>query len=133
MDDTQRRLLEAALSVIKQSYSPYSNFAVGASLLARSQKIYVGTNVENSSYGLTLCAETCAIANMISQGDKDIDAVLITSSGHKSCPPCGACRQRLYEFGHDRTKVYLCNEEKMVQEIALEKLLPLGFNKTFLT
>jgi len=102
-------LLNLAKEVCKNSYSPYSKFAVGASVLYESGKVYQGCNIENASYGLSLCAERCAISNAISSGEKTkIVAVAIYSPQQKKCMPCGACRQWFSEFAQsDNIKIIL--------------------------
>ncbi len=90
--------MNEAKEASKNSYSPFSRFAVGAAVLASSGKIYRGCNVENSSFGLTNCAERCAIFKAVSEGEREIRAVAIYSPNADSCYPCGACRQVMYEF-----------------------------------
>ena len=94
-------LMNEAKTASNNSYSPFSRFAVGAAVLTSSGKIFKGCNVENSSFGLTICAERCAICKAISEGEKEIIAVAIYSPNTDSCYPCGACRQFLYEFQGD--------------------------------
>jgi len=83
------------------AYAPYSKFKVGAALLTDNGKYFTGCNVENASYGLTLCAERNAIANMVANGHKKFVALAIHAREGTKCYPCGACRQWLYEFGKD--------------------------------
>lgn len=94
-------LFEAASRTMKNSYSPYSKFKVGAALLAGSGKIYGGTNIENASYGLTNCAERTALFSAVAAGERQFDALVIVFSQKDLGPlstPCGACRQALAEF-----------------------------------
>lgn len=91
-------LLKKAQEVSKNAYIKYSNFAVGACVLGESGKTYVGCNVENASYGISLCAERNAISNAIANGEKSILAVAIYSPNMENCTPCGACRQFIVEF-----------------------------------
>ena len=86
-------LMNKAKEASKTSYSPFSKFAVGAAVLAKSGAVYTGCNVENSSFGLTICAERCAIFKAISEGEREILAVAIFSPNEDDCFPCGACRQ----------------------------------------
>ncbi len=104
-----KELLESAKSACKNSYSPYSFFPVGACVLFDNGNTYCGTNIENSSYGLTLCAERSAIASAISAGEKGkIVAIAIYSCARKLCYPCGACRQWISEFAqNDDIKIIL--------------------------
>ncbi len=94
----EKELLERAEEVQKNSYSPYSNFRVGAAILTEKGKIYTGTNVENASYGLTICAERVAVFKALSNGDSRFRAIAIVSDSEVPIPPCGACRQVLSEF-----------------------------------
>ncbi len=107
-----KELLEGAKSVCKNSYSPYSKFPVGACILFENGEKYCGTNIENSSYGLTLCAERAAIASAITSGEKSkIIAIAIYSPARKLCYPCGACRQWISEFAHNND-IKIILEEK---------------------
>ena len=98
MDYDYKLLMEKAKKASKKSYSPFSKFAVGAAVLAKGGKIYTGCNVENSSFGMTICAERCAIFKAVSEGVREILAVAIFSPNEDDCYPCGACRQVMYEF-----------------------------------
>ncbi len=94
-------LVSAACAVRHNSYSPYSKFRVGAALLGRSGKVYCGTNVENASFGLSICAERAAIFGAVAAGERDFIAIAVCADGLTPTPPCGACRQVLLEFGPD--------------------------------
>ena len=96
-----QQLLEKAKEASKNSYSPYSHFPVGACVLGASGNCYCGCNFENSSFGLTICAERNAIGSAIAGGEKEIIAVAIYSPNSKDCLPCGACRQVISEFSSD--------------------------------
>lgn len=123
-----KELMNKAKEASKTSYSPFSRFAVGAAVLASSGKIYQGCNVENSSFGLTICAERCAIFKAISEGEKEILAVAIYSPNADSCYPCGACRQVMYEFQPDNTEIDVITENLGNLEInKLSYFLPCGF------
>ena len=113
-----------AQRVAENSYSPYSNFKVGCVVLTHSGKLFYGTNVENGSLGLTICAERMAIGAAITAGYKDIRAVIIYGPT-ESVPPCGACRQFILEFGDDIIVAFKY-QGKIVQKTVLE-LLPLKF------
>ncbi|HUQ71455.1 MAG TPA: cytidine deaminase [Planctomycetaceae bacterium] len=119
----QARLIEAACAVRLQAYAPFSNFLVGAALLTVDGEIIVGCNVENVSYGLTICAERVAIGTAVASGKREFAAIAIASS--IGCTPCGACRQVLSEFCPD-LPVYLVNVDggNTVTELSLAKLLP---------
>ncbi len=92
-------LIERAIEVRNRAYAPYSKFKVGAAVLTADGQIYTGCNVENASYGLTLCAERAAICSAVSAGKQDIVAVAVAASPLAS--PCGACRQFIFEFGSE--------------------------------
>ena len=107
------------------AYSPYSEFAVGSALLAASGKIYRGANVENSSFGLTICAERIALGAAITAGEREFLAIaVVTPGGHH---PCGACRQMLAEFGDMQVLAADADREDAVNTMSLRELLPLGF------
>lgn len=93
-----RRLVQAATKARKQAYAPYSKFQVGAALLTTGGKIVTGCNVENASYGLSICAERVAVGNAVSTGHRKFRAMAVVATG-KNVMPCGACRQVLAEFG----------------------------------
>ena len=101
MDKKTARLLELAIEARKNSYSPYSNFPIGAALLCKNGEIYTGTNVENVSYGLTNCAERTAIFKAVSEGVREFDTMVVVADTERPIPPCGACRQVILEFGED--------------------------------
>ena len=117
-----------AKDAAKNSYSPFSRFAVGAAVITPSGKIYKGCNVENSSFGLTNCAERTAIFKAVSEGEREILAVAIYSPNIDSCYPCGACRQVLYEFQGDNYEIDVVTENLGQLEIQkLSYFLPCGF------
>ena len=121
-------LMDKAKEASKQSYSPFSRFAVGACVLAKSGKIYTGCNVENSSFGMTICAERCAIFKAVSEGEREILAVAIYSPNADDCNPCGACRQVMYEFQGDEEEIEVITENMGQLEInKLSYFLPCGF------
>ena len=124
------RLVEAAISAQKNAYCPYSRYPVGAAVLTGSGRIFAGCNVENASYGLSLCAERVAIFNAVSHGEKKLRAVCVAA---KSAKPCGACRQVIIEFAIRDAEVIcvdwqpLEKKEKMSYTRAAQ-LLPKPFN-----
>lgn len=121
-------LMDRAKEASKTSYSPFSRFAVGAAVLTSSGKIYEGCNVENSSFGLTICAERCAIFKAVSEGEREILAVAIYSPNSDNCYPCGACRQVMYEFQGDDEEISVVTENLGQLEIQkLSYFLPCGF------
>lgn len=114
-------LVEAAWDARQRAYAPYSNFAVGAALLAADGRIFAGCNVENLSYGLTNCAERVAIGAAVAAGVRDFLAVVVVADTGVPISPCGACRQVLAEFGVPR--VILANRSECL-EFSLDELLP---------
>lgn len=121
-------LMDKAKDASKHSYSPFSKFVVGAAVLASSGNIYQGCNVENSSFGLSICAERCAIFKAISEGEQKILAVAIYSPNTDSCYPCGACRQVMNEFESKDEEIEVITEKLGQLEIKkLSYFLPCGF------
>ena len=94
-------LERAAIAVRQAAHAPYSHYRVGAALITRSGKVFVGCNVENASYGLCLCAERSAIAQMVSAGEREPIAIVVVTEGPRPGSPCGMCRQTLAEFADD--------------------------------
>ena len=119
-------LREAALGALVNAYAPYSNFRVGAALKTRGGEIVTGCNMENSAYGLAICAETLAVASAVSQGLTDFDEIAIATDDAEPTPPCGACRQVLNEFA---PKIRISSYTREGKEAAwtLEELLPHAF------
>ena len=128
MNIDYQQLMDKAKEASKHSYSPFSRFAVGAAVLMSSGKIYQGCNVENSSFGLTICAERCAIFKATSEGERELLAIAIYSPNTDSCYPCGACRQVMYEFQTDDYEIDVITENSNLLEIKkLSYFLPNGF------
>jgi cytidine deaminase len=128
MEIDYKILMDKAKEASKNSYSPFSRFAVGAAVMTTNGKIYKGCNVENSSFGLTNCAERTAIFKAVSEGEREIIAVAIYSPNSDSCYPCGACRQVLYEFQGDEQEIEVITENLGTLEIKkLSYFLPNGF------
>jgi cytidine deaminase len=117
-------LISAARQARQNAYAPYSGFAVGAALRTRSERVFTGCNVENASYGLTICAERVAVVKAISEGECDIEVIAVVSRG--GVTPCGACRQVLAEFNSD-LRVILADLEGNGREFRLSELLPEAF------
>ena len=121
-------LLQQAKEVSKNAYAPYSKFLVGACAVFESGKTYTGCNVENASYGLSLCAERNTLSTAIAQGEKSkLIAIAIYSPNMPACVPCGACRQWLNEFAPD-AQVILETANGEVQTYLVKELLPYAFN-----
>jgi cytidine deaminase len=125
---TVEKLLEAAQKVKENAYAPYSHFHVGAALITDTGKIYTGCNVENTSYGLTICAERNAVFRMISDGQRRIAEVLVIGDTEEFLPPCGACRQVMTEFSTNDTVVYLCNKHGQWKKTTMGELMPYTFS-----
>lgn len=121
------KLLNLAKSASENAYAPYSNFYVGAAIISDSDKFYYGCNVENISYPVGTCAEAGAIASMVANGDKKIKEILIYAPSKELITPCGACRQRIAEFGDDQTLIHLADDDGIKQTLTIEKLLPCSF------
>ena len=125
----QTRLLDAAERALRNAHAPYSRFRVGAAVLTEGGKIFSGCNVENSSYGLTNCAERVAIGAAVAAGTKQVKAVAVVADGPAAPYPCGACRQVLAEFGKDDTPVLVAirGHQRTAEILTLGKLLPHAF------
>ena len=122
----KQELLNAALSARERAYAPYSKFLVGAAVLAKSGKIYTGCNIENASYGLTVCAERNALFSAVGAGEREFAALCVVGDTEAPISPCGACRQVMAEFKVSR--IILANLRGDVKEYTLEELLPYGFS-----
>lgn len=121
---TRAQLHKSAMDVLRYSYCPYSQFKVGAALSTNDDKIFTGCNIENISFGLTICAERVALFKAISEGYKKFDAIAICSDNGKPIFPCGACRQMLSEFT-PHLRIYIHN---MTKSHSLKDLLPYSFD-----
>jgi cytidine deaminase len=119
-------LREAALRALDNAYAPYSNFRVGAALRTRSGEVVTGCNMENSAYGLAICAETLAVASAVSQGLTEFDEIAIATDDSEPTPPCGACRQVLNEFAPNIT-ISSYTREGREATWTLRELLPHAF------
>jgi len=126
-DEERSRLIKAALDAAKKAYAHYSNFKVGASVLTEKGTLVNGCNVENASYGLTVCAERAAISSAVAREGESmkIRSLAVLSENGSECPPCGACRQVIFEFGQDAIVIF--QGKKGLEEMHISKLLPKGF------
>jgi cytidine deaminase len=124
-------LVRAARDARKRAYAPYSRFRVGAALRAGG-RVFVGANVENASYGLTLCAERVAVAAAAAAGARSIEAVVVASGTSPPTPPCGMCLQTLAEFAGASLPVVLTGKSGALVQTTLGNLLPLGFSRRHL-
>ena len=118
-------LIAKAMEAREKAHAPYSQFAVGAALLAKSGRVYTGCNVENASYGLSICAERTAVFKAVSEGERDFEAIAVVTD--KGVTPCGACRQVLLEFGED-IQVIAADDAGGYRVFGLQELLPEAFN-----
>jgi cytidine deaminase len=124
--ETKASLREAAMRALDNAHAPYSNFRVGAALLTRDGRLITGCNVENSAYGLAICAETLAVAYAVSQGLTQFDEIAIASEDVEPTPPCGACRQVLNEFAPN-IRISSYTRDGKEASWTLEELLPHAF------
>ncbi len=123
----QHELLSRARLAMENSHSPYSSFRVGAALRSADGVVWSGCNVENASFGLTVCAERTALVKAVSEGVREFDAVAIVTDGSKPTMPCGACRQALAEFCADELIVVVESASKKLIVSTLGALLPRSF------
>ena len=122
-------LISAAKQARENAHAPYSNFRVGAALRAASGRIFGGCNVENATYGLTVCAERIAIFKAISEGARGFDAIAVETDTDTLTPPCGACRQLIWEFCGD-VPVILANLKGKTENIPMRELFPKPFDSS---
>jgi cytidine deaminase len=120
-------LIDAARSAREHAYAPFSGFKVGAALEAAEGTIITGCNIENATYGLTVCAERVALWKALSEGQRQFRRIAVVADTPAPTPPCGACRQLLWEFGGD-LEVILANLNDAVSRHRLADLLPLPFD-----
>lgn len=125
------QLIKKAESAKKTAFAPYSHFPVGAALLTSDGNIFIGCNIESSSYGLTMCAERVAMFKALSEGERDFEAIAIATDIDSFCPPCGACRQVLWDFAKDMT-VILVSADSSTKEMKMSDFLPHAFDDGFL-
>jgi cytidine deaminase len=130
MVDAKMRLFEAALAAQRNAYARYSNYKVGAAILADNGKIYSGANVENASYPEGQCAETSAIGAMITDGGKRILEMLLVADGPVLGSPCGGCRQRIREFADDDALIHIAGPEGLRRTFRFTDLLPVSFDSS---
>ena len=125
--EQRQRLLQSAREAMRRAYAPYSHFRVGAALLTSEGRIFSGCNVENASYGLTICAERTAIFSAVAQAgpSMSIQAIVVLNDQEAPCSPCGACRQVIYEFGPEAIVVF--PTASGLKELSIAELLPEGF------
>jgi cytidine deaminase len=127
-----RELFDAASAAMANSYSPYSDYPVGAAVRTASGQVFAGCNVENAAYPLGSCAEAGAIAAMAMAGEREIVEVVTVTQGERPGTPCGGCRQRLREFAGPSVTVHATTREGAVIALTIEQLLPESFGPEFL-
>ncbi|MGH9729541.1 MAG: cytidine deaminase [Candidatus Acidiferrales bacterium] len=125
----EEKLIAAARQAREHAHAPFSDFRVGAAVRTKSGRTFSGCNVENASYGLTICAERVAIFKAISEGEREFDAIAVVTDADALTPPCGACRQIIWEFCGDVT-VILANLKGKVERESSSKLLPRPFDSS---
>lgn len=125
----EEKLIAAARQAREHAHAPYSEFCVGAAVRTKSGRIIGGCNIENASYGLTICAERVAIFKAVSEGDREFDAIAVVTDTDELTSPCGACRQVIWEFCGD-VPVILANLQGRVERERSAKLLPRPFDSS---
>jgi cytidine deaminase len=131
LDNKRKELVEAASAVRENSYAPYSKFRVGAAVETKDGKIYSGCNIECASYGLTVCGERVAIWKAVSEGEHEFKQIAVVVDTEELTPPCGVCRQILWEFCGN-VPVTLANLSGKSETVMMEDLLPRAFGRRFL-
>jgi cytidine deaminase len=125
-------MIAKAFEAMNQAYAPYSTFQVGSCIKTDKGNYYSGCNVENAAYGLTICSETAAIANMVTHGEQCIEEIVVLAKGNEIIVPCGACRQQLNEFCRENTKIHLCGLEGLHKTMTMKELFPFSFGASHL-
>jgi len=130
MNQSQRikNLVTSAKNARKYSQAKYSKFQVGAAVETETGKIFTGCNVESSSYGLTICAERVALTKALSEGETQFHSIAITGPDNDFCPPCGACRQLLFDYAQDIEVILSNGKENKI--FTLKELLPFAFEES---
>lgn len=131
METTEKELIETARRARERAHAPFSRFRVGAALAAEEGEVYTGCNIENASYGLTMCAERVAIFKAISEGAKTFTRLAVVADTDALTPPCGPCRQIIWEFCGD-IPVVMSNLEGRAETVRMSELLPRAFDAGFL-
>jgi cytidine deaminase len=129
---TSKELVDIARQAREQAHAPYSNFKVGAALECADGRVVTGCNVENSSYGLSMCAERVAIFKAISEGLRDFKRIAVIADTHAPVRPCGACRQVISDLFPKDTEVILANLHGELEVTTIRELLPAPFDRSFL-
>ena len=129
---TDDDLIVQAKDARRWAHAPYSNFNVGAAVLSSDGRVFTGCNIENSTYGLSMCAERVAIFKAVSGGASEILKVAVVTDHEQLAPPCGCCRQMIWEFASDQTEVILANLLGDVRKYLIRDLLPDAFDARYL-
>ncbi len=134
---TDKELVLKAIDSMKNSYSPYSEFKVGAALLTESGKVFTGCNIENVAFGPTVCAERVAFFKAISEGEKSFSKIAVVGGKNgvisSPTPPCGVCRQVMREFCNDDFEILIVSENENYDKVLLKDLLPQSFKPEILS
>lgn len=130
-DSDNQSLVETATAARLQSVAPFSNFLVGAALRTKAGKVYTGCNIESASYGLTVCAERVAIWKALSEGERDFTDLVVVADTESLTPPCGTCRQIIWEFAK-HAQIVLANLQGQREVVSIKDLLPRAFDVRFL-
>ncbi len=131
MSESENELVKIATDARVRSVAPFSNFLVGAALRTKDGKVFTGCNVESASYGLTVCAERVAIWKALSEGERDFTDLVIVADTEQLTPPCGTCRQIIWEFCKS-ARITLANLNGQTEEANIKNLLPQAFDARFL-
>jgi cytidine deaminase len=131
MNEESKELIESAKQVREKAFAPFSKFQVGAAVRTKSGKVFTGCNIESASYGLTVCAERVAIWKAVSEGEKEFTNLAVVVDTQDLTPPCGACRQIIWEFCGD-VPVTFANLKGDVETVQMKELLPRAFDTKFL-
>jgi cytidine deaminase len=131
LTESERELVESAKQVSKLAQAHFSHFPVGAALLSAEGEIFTGCNIESASYGLTICAERCALVKALSEAVYDFQALAVYTESERLTPPCGACRQLLWDYAPNLT-IIVTNKMNAFQRWQLIDLLPYPFDKSML-
>ena len=134
---TDKELVIEAINAMKNSYSPYSDFKVGAALLTANGKVYTGCNIENVAFGPSICAERVAFFKAISEGEKNFSKIAVVGGNagviSSPTPPCGVCRQVMREFCNDDFEILIVRENENYDKVLLKDLLPQSFKPEILS
>jgi len=131
LNESDEQLIQAATDARARSVAPFSKFMVGAALQTKTGKVFTGCNIESASYGLTVCAERVAIWKALSEGERDFTDLVVVADTETLTPPCGTCRQIIWEFAKHAT-IVLANLRGQREERSIKELLPSAFDARFL-